>query len=207
LEQELLASSEQSNATPVQADLPPVILPELDETAVAASKPASLADTNSAPAEDKAVTELSETAASSTTVKAESLVNELPKEIPVLEKKEVSLASAQTPAPAMASADPIKNEPPVTLTANTETKANVLVKANEIPRYYIVSGGFSSRANAYKLKDKLSKKGFDSKVIEPAANTNIYKVTMGDFSNLEEAKVELDKYKTEYGKDLWIFKY
>jgi cell division protein FtsN len=57
------------------------------------------------------------------------------------------------------------------------------------------------------LRAELAKKGHNAKIIEPVTNTGIYKVTIDDYENVEEAKAALEKLKSQNSKDLWIFKY
>jgi cell division protein FtsN len=74
-------------------------------------------------------------------------------------------------------------------------------------RYFIIVGGFSSKKNAVKLREKLILDGLESKVISPIAGSEIYRVSLGDYSDFAAAKEKASGLKSDYGNELWVLKY
>ena len=80
--------------------------------------------------------------------------------------------------------------------------------ATDIPRYYVIVGSFARNRNALKLRKRLVNKGItNSKLIIPAVETNLHKVSYADFPTLEEAATQADELKGEYGSEVWVFRY
>lgn len=212
LEQELLGSAKETAATEdTDIELPPMEPVQEESMAEEKQPAANLPKTEEPKQETEKLAPTATTALGNNNKETkevsssnqETTSSELPKELPVLKKIEANLNT--TPAASSVASNTALDSSP---TASLDTKVPVVSSTNNAaPRYYIVSGGFSNRDNAYKLSNELNKKGFNSKVIEPVANTSIYKVTMGEYDNIEEAKTDLNKFKAEQGKDLWIFKY
>jgi cell division septation protein DedD len=76
------------------------------------------------------------------------------------------------------------------------------------PRYYVIIGGFSVEANAYKLRDQLFAKGNNgARVILPKSEGNLMKVSYADFNSFNEAAEKAQELKAEYGSSVWVFKY
>jgi nucleoid DNA-binding protein len=73
-------------------------------------------------------------------------------------------------------------------------------------RYYVIVGGFNIKDNATRLKEKLSGKGLDSKIIEPTGRGHLYKVSLGDFDTFRGANSRAKELAAEY-ENLWVMKY
>jgi nucleoid DNA-binding protein len=70
-------------------------------------------------------------------------------------------------------------------------------------KYYIVAASFTNYDNALKLKEELKGKGFDSEII--TVTHKYYKVTMGSYTDKQQALVELEKLKTiAQNNALWL---
>jgi cell division septation protein DedD/nucleoid DNA-binding protein len=76
------------------------------------------------------------------------------------------------------------------------------------PRYYVIIGGFSVEANAYKLKNQLFAKGNSgARVILPKSEGNLMKVSYADYDTFNTAAEKAQELKAEYGSSVWVFKY
>jgi cell division septation protein DedD len=94
--------------------------------------------------------------------------------------------------------------------ASVETKASAsyIAIASEVPRYYVIVGSFTQNRNAMKLRKKLVAQGItESKLIVPKVETNLHKVSYADYATYQEASNQLDKIKSDYGTEVWVFKY
>jgi len=74
-------------------------------------------------------------------------------------------------------------------------------------RYFIIVGGFSSKRNAVKLREKLVSDGLESKVISPMAGSELFRVSLGDYSDKAAAQEKATSLKSDYGNELWIMQY
>lgn len=74
-------------------------------------------------------------------------------------------------------------------------------------RYFIIVGGFSSKKNAVKLREKLISDGLEAKVISPMAGSELYRVSLGDYSDKEAAQEKSNSLKADYGNELWVMQY
>ena len=151
-------------------------------------------------------TELSETATEEdlnqeTTETGETTINESFDNATSAEetiKKTDSEAWNETPA-----------EPKQEAIANTEdvklSTANLI--NGKSGRFFIIVGGFSSKKNAVKLREKLISDGLESKVISPMEGSELFRVSLGDYSDKASAKTKADGLKSDYGNELWIMQY
>ncbi len=74
---------------------------------------------------------------------------------------------------------------------------------NRHMKFYIVTASFTNYENALKLKDELRGKGFESEIV--TVTHKYYKVTMGSYSDKQQAQVELEKLKTiTQNNSLWL---
>jgi cell division protein FtsN len=74
---------------------------------------------------------------------------------------------------------------------------------NRHMKFYIVAASFTNYENALKLKDELRGKGFESEIV--TVTHKYYKVTMGSYSDKQQAQVELEKLKTiTQNNSLWL---
>lgn len=92
--------------------------------------------------------------------------------------------------------------------------ANVLATSNKPltvkekgKRYYIIAGAFTINENAQKLKRRLSTNGIKAKVLEPKDQNPLYRVSLGDFEELDQALANTETLKKTHGNSLWILKY
>lgn len=74
-------------------------------------------------------------------------------------------------------------------------------------RFFIIVGGFSSKRNAVKLREKLISDGLEAKVISPMAGSELYRVSLGDYSDKAAAQEKSNTLKSDYGNELWIMQY
>jgi len=74
---------------------------------------------------------------------------------------------------------------------------------NRHMKFYVVAASFTNYENALKLKDELRGKGFESEIV--TVTHKYYKVTMGSYSDKQQAQVELEKLKTiTQNNSLWL---
>jgi nucleoid DNA-binding protein/cell division septation protein DedD len=70
-------------------------------------------------------------------------------------------------------------------------------------KYYVVAASFTNYDYALKLKEELRGKGFDSEIV--TVTHKYYKVTMGSYTDRQQAMVELEKLKTiTQNTSLWL---
>jgi hypothetical protein len=74
-------------------------------------------------------------------------------------------------------------------------------------RCFVIVGGFASKKNAIKLREKLVSDGMESKVIAPKFDGDIYRVSLGDYSDRPEASQKIEEFKANYGESLWVMIY
>lgn len=111
----------------------------------------------------------------------------------VIEKPALPKAAPETQhaaAPAVAPpAAPALREKPEIKAAPMIITLDEPVLAEPALRFFVQVGAFSSRANAYKLRDTLRKQGFAAAVAESVSkNKSIYKVRVGAFEDARQAK-------------------
>ena len=92
--------------------------------------------------------------------------------------------------------------------AKAPETVNNIASPSTPPRYYVIIGGFSVEANAYKLREQLIDKGnTGAKVILPKSGGNLLKVSYTDFDTFNTAAEKAQELKSEYGSSVWVFKY
>ncbi|WP_317125174.1 HU domain-containing protein [Flavobacterium macacae] len=69
--------------------------------------------------------------------------------------------------------------------------------------YHIVAGAFRNEANAQKIYERLSKKGFKSRRIEQN-NHGLHPVLYGSFSTYSEAQKEMSKIQKTENREAWL---
>ncbi len=84
--------------------------------------------------------------------------------------------------------------------------AGSTIKA-ETGRYFIISGGFSSLANAERSKKDLTADGAKSTIILPMKGSKLHRVSVADFESMETATAHLPELRKKYGNALWILNY
>lgn len=110
----------------------------------------------------------------------------------------------EVPAPETGNASEAHAEEPAMTAMPEEPAADVISSANK--RYFIVVASFSQKENALKYQRKLEKKkkSVSATILEPDDNTGFYRVSVADFSDKETAKSKLNRYKSSFGKSVWI---
>ncbi len=103
--------------------------------------------------------------------------------------------------------EPVKEEP-VVEEEPPPPPPKVLTISKKTGRFYIIMGGFSNKDNAMKQRDEIEQKGAsDAKVIFPYPPKNLYRVSIQDHDNLEEAVAAMRELRSEYGNYIWVLTY
>jgi cell division septation protein DedD len=128
-----------------------------------------------------------------------SLKKEVKKAVPLAvkeKKKEVATLPAETTkAAAKVSA------------AASAKKSWVPTIKSATNRYYIIAGGYSSLKNARWGLKQLTRQGGNGKVLLPATNGELHRVSVSDFASKEEALQKLPELKQKFGNNIWILNY
>ena len=86
---------------------------------------------------------------------------------------------------------------------SVDTSGKFVPYGNRVMKYYVVAASFNTYDNALKLQNELKSKGFDSEIITQTHQW--YRVTMGTYTDRQEALVELEKLKTiTRNSALWL---
>jgi cell division protein FtsN len=93
------------------------------------------------------------------------------------------------------------------LPAAPAKKSSVATINSATHRYYIIAGGYSSLKNARWGLKQLTGPGTTGKVILPASNGELHRVSVSDFSSKEEALQNLPELKKKFGNNIWILNY
>ena len=97
----------------------------------------------------------------------------------------------------------IKHEALIIKKEKHKVSKTEIVKAGVL--YYVIVGGFGSEANAEKLVAKLKSQGHDGAKVLPPTDNNLFKVSSGDFTNMQEANNEVSSVKNEFA-GAWVYK-
>jgi hypothetical protein len=54
---------------------------------------------------------------------------------------------------------------------------------------------------------KLSKKGVGSTILAPRGDAKFYRFAVADFASLNDAALEAERMKSEYGEGVWVMRY
>jgi nucleoid DNA-binding protein/cell division septation protein DedD len=85
----------------------------------------------------------------------------------------------------------------------TDSSQVFIPYGNRHMKFYVVAASFTNYENALKMKDDLRGKGFDSEIV--TVTHKYYKVTMGSYSDKQQAQVELEKLKSiTQNNSLWL---
>jgi hypothetical protein len=137
-----------------------------------------------------------EIAAATATKKAEAkLVGNSVSKPEVVKAAPVALAKAAVKEEAKAT-EKIKTESPASHTINAATG-----------RYFIISGGYLSLANAERSKNELTAKGAASDIILPTKGSKLHRVSVAEFETMELATAKLPELRKKFGNSLWILNY
>ena len=71
--------------------------------------------------------------------------------------------------------------------------------------YHVIAGSFGSVDNAVKLKDQLSAKGHDAKILLDK-DRNLYRVAVFSTLDAAEGRRELVKFQDSIDPSLWLYK-
>ncbi|MBY0424523.1 MAG: SPOR domain-containing protein, partial [Cytophagales bacterium] len=74
-------------------------------------------------------------------------------------------------------------------------------------RYFVIVGGFKDPDKALLLRDKLEGEGVDSKILQPAKGNTLYRVSVADYENFEEALQKSNELKSKFGDAIWVLVY
>lgn len=134
---------------------------------------------------------------------------EAPKTTPFKAKEEIKVAVVK------AELKETKQEAPKTV-AKTADKVEAKKEASssvsntikaETGRYFIISGGYSSLANAERSQKELSAKGAAADIILPMKGSKLHRVSVAEFESMELATSNLPELRKKYGNALWILNY
>ncbi|MBC7390387.1 MAG: SPOR domain-containing protein [Opitutaceae bacterium] len=92
-----------------------------------------------------------------------------------------------------------------------KTDVHTLAVANLIKgksgRCFVIAGGFSNRKNAIRFREKLVQEGLESKIIAPAEDGSLYRVSLGDYAEKTVAIKKAEELKPTYGENIWVMIY
>ncbi|MDN3670879.1 SPOR domain-containing protein [Echinicola jeungdonensis] len=77
----------------------------------------------------------------------------------------------------------------------------------ESPRYFVVVGAFMDGDLARDYSDKLNEQGKNTFLIHPGYGSNLHKLAIGDFDNVEEASAMIQDEQPDFEETLWVLKY
>lgn len=178
------------------------------------------ADTDSQPAQEQNLVAETSPAAYAKAREAEPLDSLAAEAAP--EVKTPAPAAEATPVKVSASAaEPVKEEKmerfaeavKVPVEAVAEVKTSLAKKGSSLTinsatnRYYIIAGGFSTLKSAKWGLKLLTKQGGKGKVILPASNGELHRVSVSDYASKEEALQQLPALKEKFGNNIWILNY
>lgn len=159
-----------------------------------------------------------ETAAETTSSPATDVpVTQLETQVAAPENARVS--APESPAPArevvkVAVVKPVETKKAVT----TVGEKPAVKKEVEIPapgstikaetgRYFVISGGYSSLANAERSQQELTAKGAAPNIILPMKGSKLHRVSVAEFETMKLATAKLPELRKKYGNALWILNY
>jgi hypothetical protein len=136
------------------------------------------------------------------------IANQAP-EANLVENAMVSAPKTAGPAKEVVKVAVVKNTPAL---VKTEAKKEAVISAGstikaETGRYFVISGGFSTLANAERSQQDLTAKGAATNIILPMKGSKLHRVSVADFENMELAAAKLPELRKKYGNALWILNY
>ena len=86
------------------------------------------------------------------------------------------------------------------------TRVEILVPEMETLKlpYQIIGGCFSDKSNANRLVNDLTQKGFSAQIYDQ--KNGLYRVTLGGYSNLGEARKALHEIKSTENSKAWLLR-
>ena len=100
-------------------------------------------------------------------------------------------------------------EPPVVVVPEQEEEIKLTEITSRIdsPRYFLVAGSFIDDDLARDYSNRLNKNGMSTFLIHPYGNINFYRLSIGEFDNLERAISEMETIQEDFEENLWVLKY
>jgi nucleoid DNA-binding protein len=147
-----------------------------------------------------------ESAPKTAEAKPETTKTEVAKTVKPVQVKAETKTVAKTPEKAEAKTV-AKVAEKVAVKADVKSKVATNTINAETGRYFIISGGYSTLANAERSKKELSAKGADSDIILPMKGSQLHRVSVAEFASMDQAAAKLPELRKKYGKSLWILNY
>lgn len=88
-----------------------------------------------------------------------------------------------------------------------EIKLTEITSKIEVPRYFVVVGSFIDDDLAKDYSEKLNKMGKNTFLIHPYGDIAFYRLSVGQFENLDAALTAIDGLKSDFEENLWVLKY
>lgn len=70
--------------------------------------------------------------------------------------------------------------------------------------YFVIIASFENLGNAENYAISMNKKGINTSMFAPFGGGNLYRISAGNFTNKEEAKIKSDELKNQYNLLSWI---
>ncbi len=84
----------------------------------------------------------------------------------------------------------------------------VITISEKSGRFYVVGNSFEVEANAYKYRENVMSNGAkDSKIILPDNKSRLYRVSLAEADNLDEAVNKMEDLRADYGNTIWVLIY
>lgn len=75
-------------------------------------------------------------------------------------------------------------------------------------RFYVIGNSFEIKDNAYKYRENLISQGQkDSKIILPDNKSSLYRVSLAETDNLDDAVSKMEDLRADYGNTIWVLIY
>lgn len=86
--------------------------------------------------------------------------------------------------------------------------AETVIRNNAyLGEYYVVKGSFSSKTNAEKMREQLSRESIRTAILEPDNNNPLYRVVLGKAGSYEEAAKILNSTPEAHKEGVWILSF
>ena len=74
-------------------------------------------------------------------------------------------------------------------------------------KYYVIVGSFLDDDFAKDYAKNLSRKGYQVSIIMPFGGVKFHRVAVADASSLKSVVSEIERWKAEFGGDIWALRY
>ncbi|MFC4872006.1 SPOR domain-containing protein [Negadavirga shengliensis] len=88
-----------------------------------------------------------------------------------------------------------------------EIKLTEITSKIDVPRYFVVVGSFIDDDLARDYSEKLNKMGKNTFLIHPYGDIAFYRLSVGQFENLDSALATIDEVRSDFEENLWVLKY